>query len=65
MAGIPDEAFESMEAMVESIIALCECDADTTGRIVNSIQLLDELKRPVMELDGSGGYPYGYKRRPQ
>jgi NAD(P)-dependent dehydrogenase (short-subunit alcohol dehydrogenase family) len=64
MEGIPDEAFESMEAMVESIVALCECDADTTGRIVNSLQLLDELKRPVMELDGSGVYPYGYKRRP-
>src|SRR4051812_7008744 len=63
MEGIPEEAFESMEAMVESIIALCECDADMTGRIVNSIQLLDELQRPVMELDGSGVFPLGYKRR--
>src|SRR5439155_651188 len=35
-----------------------------TARIVNSIQLLDELKRPVMELDGRGECPYGYKRRP-
>src|SRR3954468_17571310 len=62
MEGIPEEAFESMEAMVESIIALCECDEDFTGRIYASLDLLDELKRPVMKLDGSGVYPAGYRR---
>jgi NAD(P)-dependent dehydrogenase (short-subunit alcohol dehydrogenase family) len=64
MDGIPEEAFESMEAMVESIIALCECGPEMTGRVVNSLQLLDELQRPVMSLDGSGVYPHGYKRAP-
>ena len=64
MAGIPEEAFESMEAMVESIVALCECAEDFTGRVYASLDLLDELARPVMLLDGSGPYPGGYKRRP-
>jgi citronellol/citronellal dehydrogenase len=65
MEGIPDEAFESMEAMVEAIIALCECDEDRTGRCYVSLDLLDELRRPVLLLDGSGPYPGGYRRLPQ
>jgi citronellol/citronellal dehydrogenase len=62
MDGIPEEAFESMEAMVEAIIALCECDEDRTGRCYVSLDLLDELPRPVLLLDGSGPYAGGYRR---
>jgi len=62
MEGIPEEAFESMEAMVEAIIALCECDQDRTGYSYVSLDLLDELQRPVLLLDGSGPYPGGYRR---
>lgn len=52
------ERFEPMETMAEATLALCSCDAATsTGRIVRSLELLVELTRPVLELDGSAPVP--------
>lgn len=56
----PDQ-IESIEAMVEATIALCDCEIDRTGNIYNSLDLLDELKTTVMTLDGKGPFPGGYR----
>ncbi len=47
----PDQ-IESLEAMVEATLALCDCDADTTGGIHVSLDLLAARRIPVMKLDG-------------
>jgi len=47
------DRFEPLETMAEATLALCTCDAATsTGRIVRSLELLVELDRPVLDLDG-------------
>ena len=56
----PDQ-IESMEAMVESVVTLCDCDADTTGRVFVSLDLLDERDIEVQQLDGSGPFPAGQR----
>ena len=56
----PDQ-IESLEAMVEAAISLCECGPDVTGRICSSLDLLDELGRTVMTLDATAPYPGGYR----
>ena len=56
----PDQ-IESMEAMVEAAVALCDCPIDRCGEILSSLPLLDELGRTVMTLDGSAPYPGGYR----
>jgi NAD(P)-dependent dehydrogenase (short-subunit alcohol dehydrogenase family) len=58
---VKDEQIESMEAMVESIVALCECDEERTGKVHVSLDLLDELDRTVMTLDGAAPYPGGQR----
>jgi citronellol/citronellal dehydrogenase len=49
----PDQ-IESMEAMVESVVVLCDCEPELTGRICVSLDLLDEVGATVMALDGRG-----------
>jgi NAD(P)-dependent dehydrogenase (short-subunit alcohol dehydrogenase family) len=45
--------FEPLETMAEAALELCSCDpALLTGRIAYSLQLLVELSRPVLDLDG-------------
>ncbi len=53
-AGWIDEAmFEPLDTMAEAALALCSGDpAVLTGRIAFSLQLLVELKRPVLDLHG-------------
>ena len=58
---VTDDQIESMEAMVEAAIALCDCPLDRTGQIFSSLDLLDELARTVMTLDGSAPYPGGQR----
>ena len=58
---VTDDQIESMEAMVEAAIALCDCPLDRTGMICSSLDLLDELDRTVMTLDGSTVYPGGQR----
>jgi len=58
-ATLSDDQIESMEAMVESIVALCRCEPERTGRIHISLDLLDELGLDVWSLDASGPHPEG------
>jgi NAD(P)-dependent dehydrogenase (short-subunit alcohol dehydrogenase family) len=64
MSMIPEELIESMEAMVEATVALCCCDADRTGRVEVSLDLLDELGSTVRTLDARRPYEWGYRRAP-
>jgi len=58
---LPAELIESMEAMVEGALVLCDCPADWTGGVHVSLDLLDTLGRTVMTLDGSQPYPGGQR----
>lgn len=58
---VKDDQIESMEAMVEATLALCDCPPDRTGRVFESLALLDELNRTVMTLDGAQPYPGGQR----
>src|SRR4051812_23101552 len=46
------EQIESLEQMVEAVVALCDCAPDLTGRRVVSLDLIDEWQLPVLGLDG-------------
>ena len=56
-----EDQIESMEAMVEAVAALCDCPPERTGRVLESLGLLDELGLVVMTLDGSAPYPGGQR----
>jgi NAD(P)-dependent dehydrogenase (short-subunit alcohol dehydrogenase family) len=56
-----DDQIESMEAMVEAVLALCDCEPDRTGQVFVSLDLLDELGATVMDLDGRAPYPGGQR----
>jgi citronellol/citronellal dehydrogenase len=49
---ITPEMVESMEAMVEGTLALCDCEPERTGQVHVSLDLIDELGLRVMGLDG-------------
>jgi NAD(P)-dependent dehydrogenase (short-subunit alcohol dehydrogenase family) len=48
----PDQ-IEPMEAMVEAVVALCDCGADVTGRTTVSLDLIEERRLTVHRLDGT------------
>jgi NAD(P)-dependent dehydrogenase (short-subunit alcohol dehydrogenase family) len=50
---IRQDQIEPMEAMVEAVVALCDCEAERTGGVHVSLDLLAELGATVMTLDGS------------
>jgi citronellol/citronellal dehydrogenase len=58
---VRDDQIESMEAMVESIIVLCDCESERSGHVHVSLDLLDELDLTVMDLDGLAPYPGGQR----
>lgn len=58
---VTDDQIESMEAMVESILVLCDCGPELSGGIHVSLDLLDSLGVTVMDLDGSAPYPGGQR----
>ena len=41
-----------MEAMVEAVLALCDCPAEVAGRITVSLDLIEELGLTVHQLNG-------------
>jgi len=49
---IREDQKESMEEMVEAAVYLCDCDADTTGQVFVSLDLLADRGVTVMTLDG-------------
>jgi NAD(P)-dependent dehydrogenase (short-subunit alcohol dehydrogenase family) len=57
----PDWHLESMEAMVEGALVLCDCGPQTTGGIYDSIGLLEATGTTVMTLDGSRQFPGGFR----
>ena len=52
----PDQ-IESLEEMVEAVVALCACPPDVTGGSFVSLDLLAEWGLAVHELDGTSGPP--------
>ncbi|UDY34900.1 SDR family NAD(P)-dependent oxidoreductase [Dermatobacter hominis] len=50
---IADDKIESLEHMVEAVVALCCCGPEMTGRTTTSHDVLDETGLPVRSLDGS------------
>jgi len=58
---LSDDQIESMEAMVEATIALCDCPVERTGQVFVSLDLLDELGATVMSLDGRSPHPSGQR----
>ena len=48
----PDQ-IESMEEMVEAVVALCDCPPDVTGQVLVSLDLLAQWVLAVHALDGS------------
>ncbi|MEO5838201.1 MAG: SDR family NAD(P)-dependent oxidoreductase [Acidimicrobiales bacterium] len=58
---VKEDQIESMEAMVEGAIALCDCPPEHTGRVEVSLDVLDRLGITVMTLDGAAPYPGGQR----
>jgi hypothetical protein len=58
---LSDDLIESMEAMIEGALALCDCPPDWTGGVHVSLDLLDQLGRTVMTLDGTRPYAGGQR----
>lgn len=48
----PDQ-IESLEEMVEGVLALCDCPPDVTGRVAVSLDVIDDWNLAVRNLDGS------------
>jgi citronellol/citronellal dehydrogenase len=48
-----EDQVESLEEMVEAILALCDCPSERSGRTHVSLDLLAELSLPVYRLDGT------------
>ncbi len=48
-----EDQIESIEEMVESVVALCDCPPDHTGRVEVSLDLIARLGLEVRALDGS------------
>ena len=55
------EQIESMEAMCEAALFLCDCGPDHTGRIESSLDLLTREGITVMNLDGTAPHPGGFR----
>jgi len=58
---LSEDLIESMEAMVEGALVLCDCPPDWTGGVHVSLDLLDALGRTVMTLDGTCPYAGGQR----
>jgi short-subunit dehydrogenase len=54
---LTDDLIESLEAMTEAVVALCDCPAELTGRVCVSLDLIDELGLVVRDLDGAAPAP--------
>ena len=49
---IPEDKIESLEHMVEAVVAMCCCGPEVTGRVAVSHDVLEESALPVRSLDG-------------
>lgn len=55
--SLPAEFFESIEEITEAVIALCDCDTETTGKIRYSLDLIEQWGIEVRNLDGTARDP--------
>jgi len=51
--AIENESLESLEEMVEAVVALCECGPEVTGRNLVSLDLIAEWGLAVHNLDAT------------
>lgn len=51
-ASLRADQIESLEEMVEGVLAVCDCPADTTGHVTVSLDLIASLGLEVRGLDG-------------
>ena len=58
-ARLRSDQVESMEAMVEGLVALCACGPDHTGHVEDSLGIIQRLGLVVQHLDASGPFPGG------
>jgi NAD(P)-dependent dehydrogenase (short-subunit alcohol dehydrogenase family) len=49
---LPRELFESVEEIVEAVVALCDCQAEVTGQVLESLALISDWGLAVHGLDG-------------
>jgi citronellol/citronellal dehydrogenase len=56
-----DDQIESLEAMVEGALFLCDCGPDHTGRVEVSLDVIAREGLTVMTLDGGAPYPGGIR----
>ncbi len=56
---IREDQKESMEEMVEAAVYLCDCDEETTGSVLVSLDLIADRGVTVMTLDGAGPWTRG------
>jgi citronellol/citronellal dehydrogenase len=52
-ASFDADQVESIEEMVEAVVALCDCPPQRTGRVHVSLDLLEELSLSTRQLDGT------------
>jgi NAD(P)-dependent dehydrogenase (short-subunit alcohol dehydrogenase family) len=50
--SLSEDQIESLEAMTEAVVALCDCPPELTGRICVSLDLIEELGLTVYDLEG-------------
>jgi NAD(P)-dependent dehydrogenase (short-subunit alcohol dehydrogenase family) len=50
---LPRELFESLEEIVEAVVALCDCPAEVTGQITESLSLIADWDLSVHGLNGA------------
>jgi NAD(P)-dependent dehydrogenase (short-subunit alcohol dehydrogenase family) len=56
-----EDQIESLEAMVEGTLFLCDCGPDHTGRVEVSLEVIRREGLTVMALDGAAPYPGGIR----
>jgi citronellol/citronellal dehydrogenase len=49
---LPRELFESIEEIVEAVVALCDCPVEVTGQVLESLNLIADWGISVNGLDG-------------
>jgi citronellol/citronellal dehydrogenase len=59
---LSEDQIESMEAMCEAALWLCDCGPDHTGNIESSIDLLEREEMTIMNLQGTAPHPNGIRR---
>ena len=55
------DQIESMEAMAEAALWLCDCGPDHSGRVESSLDLLERENIAPMNLQGTGLHPNGFR----